>query len=303
MTLPIAQLAYMDMIRGFVAVGRRMSVTLGAEDLCLTQSAVSRQIHSLEAALGFKLLERGHRSIAFTAEGERLFRVADATVYDLQAVLGEICPARGRRPVTITASTGVAGLWLTPRIRRFQDHSPRIDVRIAAVNRRSSLRADGIDIAIRYCAEDAAPAGAVRLFGETIAPVASPLIDPPSLMHSSIDDQTLLEFDDARRPWLQWSDWFAAAGRQRRTSHRLIRFNQYDQVIQAAVAGQGIALGRLELLGHFLARGQLRVISSVTHSPTPPHAYWLMAMEREPRNDVRLLMDWVQQEARDAVQR
>jgi DNA-binding transcriptional LysR family regulator len=70
----------MDLIRSFVAVGRRMSITLAADDLCVTQSAVSRQIHALEEMLGLKLLVRGHRSITFTPEGEQLFRVADTAV-------------------------------------------------------------------------------------------------------------------------------------------------------------------------------------------------------------------------------
>jgi LysR family transcriptional regulator, glycine cleavage system transcriptional activator len=85
MSTTLGQLTSLDLIRGFVAVGRRMSITLAAEDLCLTQSAVSRQVRTLEDLLGVKLLVRGHRSIAFTAEGERLFRRADEAVRQLQA--------------------------------------------------------------------------------------------------------------------------------------------------------------------------------------------------------------------------
>src|SRR5437764_8858654 len=78
----------LDLVRGFVAVGRRMSITLAAEDLCLTQSAVSRQVQALEDVLGVKLFVRGYRSIEFTAEGERLFRIADVSVQHLQEVIG-----------------------------------------------------------------------------------------------------------------------------------------------------------------------------------------------------------------------
>ncbi len=84
MSRSLVRLPSLDLIRGFVAVGRRMSITLAARDLCLTQLAVSRQIHGLETALGCKLLVRGHRSIAFTPEGERLFRSADSAVQQLQ---------------------------------------------------------------------------------------------------------------------------------------------------------------------------------------------------------------------------
>lgn len=90
MSLPLVRLPSLDLVRGFVAVGRRMSITLAAQDLCLTQSAVSRQIHALEESLGMKLLVRGHRSIAFTPEGERLFRSADGAIQQLQDVIGEL---------------------------------------------------------------------------------------------------------------------------------------------------------------------------------------------------------------------
>ena len=131
MSTPLVRLASLDLLRGFVAVGRRMSITLAADDLCLTQSAVSRQVSALEEALGVKLLVRGHRSIAFTPEGERLFRSADSAVQQLQDAIGAIRVAAERRPVTITASIGVTGLWLLPRLARFQLQYPDIDVRVA----------------------------------------------------------------------------------------------------------------------------------------------------------------------------
>lgn len=118
MPVPVMRLPSMDLIRSFVAVGRRMSITLAATDLYVTQSAVSRQIHTLEEMLGVKLLVRGHRSIAFTAEGERLFRVADTAVRQLQEVVGSIAVARERRPVTVSAPIGFVGLWLLPRMGR-----------------------------------------------------------------------------------------------------------------------------------------------------------------------------------------
>ena len=176
MSVSLPHFPSMDLIRGFVAVGRRMSITLAAQDLCLTQSAVSRQVHALEGLLGVKLLTRGHRSISFTPEGERLFQTADAAVRHLQDVIAAISVTKGRRPVTVTASIGVAGLWLLSRLGRFQQHHPEIDVRVSANNRFVDLKSEGIDLAIRYCRASAAPEGAARLFGETIAPVAHPTL-------------------------------------------------------------------------------------------------------------------------------
>src|ERR1700758_1573340 len=98
------RLPSLDLIRGFVAVGRRMSITLAAQDLCLTQSAVSRQVLALEDAIGVKLLNRSYRSISLTAEGERLFRVADGVVQQLHDTVSALADAQGRTPVTISAS-------------------------------------------------------------------------------------------------------------------------------------------------------------------------------------------------------
>ena len=111
---PSSSLASLDLVRGFVAVGRRMSITHAADDLCLTQSAVSRQIAALEAHLGVRLFTRGYRAIAFTPEGERLFRSADGAVQQLQDVMGELRAGGEATPVVLSASIGVTGLWLLP---------------------------------------------------------------------------------------------------------------------------------------------------------------------------------------------
>ena len=168
------RLASLDLIRGFVAVGRRMSITLAAEDLFLTQSAVSRQIIALEEALGVRLLNRGYRSIRFTAEGERFFRVADSALQQLQDGVNALAAGRDRQPVTITATIGVSGLWIMPRLGGFQQRHPDIDVRVAASNKVMDLRTQSADIAIRYCAPASAPPGSLRLFGEAVAP--SPIL-------------------------------------------------------------------------------------------------------------------------------
>ncbi len=298
MAVPLVRLPSMDLIRSFVAVGRRMSITLASEDLCVTQSAVSRQIHALEEVLGVKLLMRGYRAISFTAEGERLFRIADPAVRQLQEVVSAIGIQRGRRPVTVTASIGVSGLWLLPRLGRFQRLHPEIDVRVSANNRIVDLTSEGIDLAIRYCPAAAAPKGATRLFGETIAPVAHPTLGSGSLDSGSrLAEQFLLEFDDPRRCWLQWADWLSAMGWEEVKPKGILRFNQYDQVIQAAVAGQGIALGRLELIEPMLVDRRLTVLSTPQRSPEAAYAYWLIGSDLDPREDVLDVMEWIRSEA------
>lgn len=300
MPLPLARLPSLDLIRGFVAVGRRMSITRAADDLCLTQSAVSRQIRALEDALGVKLLVRGHRAIAFTPAGERLYRCAEGVVQELQNVLSAISARRGRRqPVTITASVGVAGLWLLPRLPGFQQAHPGIEIRLAADNRVLDLGAEGIDLAIRYCSRAAAPRDALRLFGETVVPVAHPALGKQYL-HSAADlaGEYLLEFEDPRRPGLQWSEWLRTMGWENPRPRGVQRFNLYDQLIQAAVGGQGIAIGRLELIQPLLAEGCLRVLAAPRRLADTEYSYWLLQADAEPRDEVRKVGEWVLEEAR-----
>ena len=297
MSIPLAQLSYLDQLRGFVAVGRRMSITLSSQDLCVTQSAVSRQIRLLEEQLGVALFNRSYRSIAFTEAGERLFRSADGVVQQLQDVMGEIRTTSTLRPVTLSASIGVTGLWLLPRLTRFQHLHPTVDVRVSANNRIGDLRNDGIDLAIRYTTDSLAPEGSVRLFKESIAPVAHPSLGVKLRKSAKIASSSpLLEFDDPLHPWLQWRDWLSAAEWTEAKPVGVLRFNQYDQVIHAALAGQGVALGRLELIQSNIDEGRLIVIAPPRAGKTS-HSHWLIQAEERPREDVVRLAAWIKAEA------
>jgi DNA-binding transcriptional LysR family regulator len=287
----------MEPLRGFVAVGRHMSITLAAAELCLTQSAVSRQVQALEQRLGVRLLRRGHRSVAFTAEGERLFRSADLALRQLEEAVESVAPAPGTRPVTVSASIGVTALWLLPQLGRFQERHPVIDLRVSASNRLIDLSEDNVDLAIRYCASAAAPTGSLRLFDERIAPVARPsLVKSPLLAATDLDGQVLLEYEDAQRPWLHWHAWLQARSWKVRPK-AVLRFNQYDQVVHSAMAGQGIALGRLPLLAHWLKEGHLCTLDDPRLPQGTDHAYWLLQNDEAPRDSVSAVKAWLLAEA------
>ncbi|MES2948609.1 MAG: LysR substrate-binding domain-containing protein [Pseudomonadota bacterium] len=298
MSHPLVRLASLDLIRGFVAVGRRMSITLAAQDLCLTQSAVSRQILALEEQLGVPLLVRGYRAIAFTAEGDRLFRSADSAVQQLQDVMGELHATDAKQPVVLSASIGVTGLWLLPRLSRLQKLHPGVDLRVSANNKVADLRHDGIDLAIRYTTPSLAPVGATRLFGHAIGPVAHPSLGLKSLRNAkALAKVALLELDDPQHHWLQWGDWLAAMGWADVKHQSVLHFNQYDQVIQAALAGQGVALGRLELIQPLLDSGRLVLLAPPFGRSENEHAYWLIRAKEGAREDVRRVAAWIEAEA------
>jgi LysR family transcriptional regulator, glycine cleavage system transcriptional activator len=291
------RLASLDLLRGFVAVGRRMSITLAAEDLFLTQSAVSRQIIALEEALGVRLLNRGYRSIRFTAEGERFFRVADSALQQLQDGVNALAAGRDRQPVTITATIGVSGLWIMPRLGGFQQRHPDIDVRVAASNKVMDLRTQSADIAIRYCAPANAPPGSLRLFGEAAAPVADPSLGVRQLDAESLARQVLIEYDDSNRPWLQWADRLHSMGLSATKPKGVLRYNQYDQAIRAALEGQGIALGRIALIEPLLSQGRLVAVGGADADHARGYAYWLVQADSTPRDDVQVVLDWIKAEA------
>ncbi len=297
------RLASLDLIRGFVAVGRRMSITLAAEDLFLTQSAVSRQVIALEEALGVRLFNRGYRSIRFTAEGERFFRVADSAVQQLQDGVNALASGRDRRPVTITATIGVSGLWIMPRLGGFQQRHPDIDLRVAASNKVMDLRTQSADIAIRYCAPANAPPGSLRLFGEAVAPVADPSLGVRRLDAESLARQVLIEYDDSNRPWLQWADRLHSMGLSAIKPKGVLRYNQYDQVIRAALEGQGIALGRIALIEPLLSQGRLVAVGGADADHARGYAYWLVQADPTPREDVRVVLDWIKAEAQGVALR
>jgi DNA-binding transcriptional LysR family regulator len=206
----------------------------------------------------------------------------------------------GERPcITITATIGVTALWLLPRLGAFQRSAPDIDVRVAATNRVMDLERDGMDLALRFCPDAQAPAGAVRLFSEVLAPVAH-----SSLGVTAIEDgaqlrrHVLIDYDDSSRPWLQWKNWLRAAGHKAGgTGNGRLLFNQYDQVVQAALAGQGVALGRLALVSSLLAEGQLALATS-RPPVTTDHGYWLLERRGGGSRALSAVRDWILDEAK-----
>jgi LysR family glycine cleavage system transcriptional activator len=294
---PLLDLPPLDLIRSFVAVARCMSITVAARELCVTQSAVSRQIRALEQQLHCSLFVRGHRSLELTGEGRRLFLTTDSWLEQLAATIDELRPTQARAAVTITASVGVASLWLLPRMGAFQAAHPSVALRVLTSNRILDLERERIDLAIRYAADADAPVGSIRLFGEQLVPVAH-----HSLGVTAIEDRDqlqrcmLLELDEPLYPSLHWADWLKAADAGRVKPAGIVRFNQYDQVVHAALAGQGVALGRLALVQPLLRAGQLAYASR-----RPPRSlgqgYWLVARSQPVSEHAAVLQRWVLEQA------
>src|SRR5438093_3198539 len=256
-------LPHLAFFQGFEAAARTLSFTKAAEELFITQSAVSRQIKGLEEHLGLKLFERRPRSLALTEHGQALYRIATDVLDRLQTATDRLRADTRARQLAITATTGFASLWLIPRRRRFTSLHPDVAVRIAATTAALNLERSLIDLAIRYCKPESVPDGTVRLFGEEMIPVCSrallrdkarPLKTPQDLAH-----HTLLHFDyaGAETMYMDWGTWLTALGIGDLRPAAALHFSQYEQMIQAAISGQGVALGRLPLLNDLIESGTL----------------------------------------------
>lgn len=294
------RLPSLDPLKGFEAAARHLSFTRAANELHLTQSAVSRQIQTLEAQLGIRLFQREVRRLRLTPAGETLQRV----VVELLDRLADVCAglrATQRRPqVQITAAVGIASLWLVPRLAAFQQAQPDVDVRISADNRVVDLEREGFDVALRYLASAEVPVEATLLFEEEVFPVAAPQLAATLPKHVSADDFSrivLLAYDDDRvAPWLSWEPWLLGLGLAGARPKAVLRFNQYDQLIRAAEDGQGIALGRGPLVARAIADGRLKPLA-VRREKLPARAYYLVRAKGVARPEVDRFVAWLQEEA------
>jgi LysR family transcriptional regulator, glycine cleavage system transcriptional activator len=297
----------LDLLRGFEAAARHLSFTHAAHELFITQSAVSRQIKALEERLGVILFVRGARGIGMTEAGERLYRAVSAALAQVQEAVASLSNT-GSRTVTLSCTLAFCSLWLIPRLSSFQKAHPGVEVRLSASNEVVNLGRSRIDLAIRYAPAQRAPTGALRLFGEAVAPMCAPaLLKDKSRPLHRIEDlrhHILLHLDEPMGPlpWLWWSTWLEAAGLPQLQPAGSMHFNHYEQVIRAALSGQGVALGRMPLLGGLVNDGSLTLL--FPDSAASNRAYWVVTSEAaRQRPEVGWFVEWLMQEGAEETRR
>lgn len=286
----------LELLRGFEAAARHGSFTRAAQELFVTQSAVSRQVLALEEHLRQPLFERRHRHIELTEAGRKLFRATADAMRLLTDAAAEIQGGHGS--VTVSCTMGFASLWLVPRLMDFRAQCPGIDIRIAADNRIVDLDRERIELAVRYCPADLAPSGATRLFDEDVFPVCARnlrgpdgqgLAAPDDLRHHVLLEQERAEVD---HPSGAWAMWFEAMGLQRIKPAATLRFAHYDQLIQAAIDGQGVALGIGPLVRRHIANKRL-VAPFARRIATPRGFFLVTARSAAGRPEVAAFTAWL----------
>jgi LysR family glycine cleavage system transcriptional activator len=294
--------ASLDLLRGFEAAARLLSITSAAAELFLTQSAVSRQVQQLEEQLGVKLFERRTRALLLTEAGERYYREVSKALALLRDATADV-RAKTAPVVRVTTTVTFASLWLVPRLAQFQTEHGDISVHVVADNAVRDLEHHGVDAAIRYCPQEAVGADAVCLFGEQVAPVASPALLKGRRIRTPEDllQLPLLDIDDpgSTTIWLSWKVWCETMKLERPRASRGLTFSHYDQIMQAAIAGQGVALGRFPLVDPFLADRRLVMPLKDKRFATRAHrAYWLVVSPAARRDEVTVFAEWVKAQAR-----
>lgn len=295
-------------LRAFEAVARRLSFSAAAEELFLTQSAISRQIKSLEEELGTVLFARGTRRVELTAAGEALRQAVLPSLERIDRTVRQIRVAQGRRHVHLSLFASFATLWLLPRMAVFQQQHPDIDIRIEASDRMAEMDDPELDLVLRYDFPDNVPPGAERMFDERLTPVASPWLlaqarsgqAPPLSQPADLAQHALLEEDDHRpsAAWLSWRRWLRDAGVPTLEPRRWIYLNYTHQQIQGALAGQGVALARMAMVHEHLARGELVEPFGPAYRVDSPAAYWLLPLPgARLRPELNAFIAWVRDEA------
>jgi len=291
-------------IRAFEAVARLLSFRAAADELHLTQSAISRQIRSLEVEVGAVLFQRGTRHVDLTGDGALLLRAVIPALERLDTGVRQIRSARGRKIVSVTTFASFSSLWLIPRLEAFQRTHPDIDIRISATDTLIDLDEPDIDLALRYCTPEQAPPGAERMFGETLTPAISPWLaeqiaqgQAPPLQHAAdLAAHTLAEEDNqlASTDYVSWRHWLRLHGHAALQPRRWMYFNFTYQQVQAALAGQAVTLARVALVAEHLARGELIEPFGAAGRIDSPYAYWLVASpQTRNRAEVQQFTQWV----------
>ena len=290
-------------LRAFEAVARRLAFGAAAQELHLSQPAVSRQISQLEDELGTALFLRGTRHVELTGAGAALLRSVAPLIDRLDATVHQIRSAQSRRHVGLSTFASLASLWLIPRLASFQAAQPEIDIRISASDALADPDDPAIDLALRYCHPRDAPAGSVPLFGELVTPVASPALLQRLPLRDAADlaRHTLLEEDDHRpsAEYLSWRHWLKLNAPPRFEPRGWLYLNYTYQQIQAALSGQGIALARRALVAELLQRGELVEPFGAAGRTRSPFAYWLVRWAgRRERPELLAFETWLLGEAR-----
>ncbi|MBA3447773.1 MAG: LysR family transcriptional regulator [Pseudaminobacter sp.] len=289
----------------FEAAGRRLSFTAAARELGMTQAAVSYAVGRLERQLTTVLFHREHRRVRLTEAGARFFADVSLGLSHIQKSAEQLRAVATGTHVTLAASTAFAAFWMVPRLQKFREDLPGIDLRIQTSERDLDLTAEGIPLGIRGGSPEEWPNyDSFPLAPEKIHAVCSASYRDRFGVPATIEDITrhrLIHLEEPFRPAATWSDWFASAGLEGFRTPKGLQINDYVLVLQSVIEGQGIALGWRHLTDRMIGSGLLvRVTDHVLSTGKSFHVVWPKGLELTDR--VRGVRDWLTAQRQDALE-
>lgn len=283
-------------LRAFDVAARNLNLSAAAEELNVTHAAVSRQVKQLEERLGVKLFERLPRGLRLTAQGALLAEGTRAAFDRLAAALEDVSTPTARRKLTISTFSSFNARWVMPRLRSFSCAFPDVDLQVITTAQLVDFAREDVDIGIRFGGGNYPGLHVVPLFKLREIVVASPTLlkrGPPLKIITDLRDHTLLH-DDSHRSWTRWLD---AVGAKSINARRGIICGDRNSMLQAALAGQGVAIASEVFAAHELAAGRLvRVFADEVPSEFAIFAVCLPRKLNDPM--VAGVMQWLENEAK-----
>ncbi|AEA66186.1 choline sulfate utilization transcriptional regulator [Pseudomonas brassicacearum] len=289
----------LELFRAFEAAARQQSFTAAAIELGTTQPAISQQIKRLEEQLGTRLFDRIYRGIELTEAGTILFEQVQAGLQSIDAGLSAITAQHQHEVLQVATDFAFAAYWLMPRLHRFHAANPQVDVSLVTSERNHNMLRTDIDVAVLF-GDGRFKQGESRwLFSEEVFPVCSPLLlkdRPLPLSAQALAEFPLLHLRAGNsNSWFEWSGVFRELGITSPPAPGQLRFDNYTLLIQAAIGGQGVAIGWRHLVDNLLAQGLLcRPIAETVLSRL---GYYVVLPQRKRRGVlIRQFVDWLMEE-------
>lgn len=299
--MPLRRLPALGSLRAFEAAARHLSFKEAAAELAVTPAAVSQQIRALEEDLEIKLFSRTARAVSLTEAGQRLQPALTEAFLNIRNAVDRIRPSSAT-PLRVESSSPVLTKWLLPRLHRFSQRYPEIDISITSVSPLSDLAVGRSDIYIRFTRNPDADYYAHKLCDEYSLPLASPdlvarlgIENPKDLLRAPLLHDMSHELFKTD---CHWPSWFARVGLDANDADRGTRFDRYgaDHAIDAAVSGAGVVLGR-----RFLARRDMldgRLVSPFGPTLEFGASYYVVCkFGSESRPDIAAFINWISTEA------
>ncbi|MCD5983273.1 MULTISPECIES: choline sulfate utilization transcriptional regulator [Pseudomonas] len=289
----------LDLLRSFEAAARLRSFTAAAIELGTTQPAVSQQIKRLEEQLATRLFDRIYRGIELTEAGEVLFSHVQAGMQSIESGLVAITDQGQHEVLQVATDFAFASYWLMPRLHRFHKVNPDVDVSLVTSERTHSMLRPDIDVAVLFGDGRFKQGESHWLFSEEVFPVCSPQLIAGRAL--PLPNDALREFPllhlrgESNNNWFDWGGVFRALDIPQSPAPGQLRFDNYTLLIQAAIGGQGVAIGWRHLIDDLLEQGLL--CRPVAASAVSGYGYYVVLPQRKRRVQiVQQFVDWLTRE-------